>query len=64
MLKYNTDAEALLPGVPGRDLDNQEIEQCGGEQFLLSLQSGGVHLYWRDERPITQPKASKREDIK
>jgi hypothetical protein len=34
MLKYIGDG--FIPGVPARDLTDEEVEKCGGEEFLLS----------------------------
>jgi hypothetical protein len=34
-LKYN--GEGFLYGIPARDLTDEEVQQYGGEKFLLSL---------------------------
>lgn len=36
MLKYIGEGRAL-PDVPARDLTDEEVERCGGADFLLSL---------------------------
>ncbi len=34
MLKYI--GQGFLPGVPARDLSDDEVEQCGGEEALIA----------------------------
>lgn len=43
-LKYN--GLGHIVGIPARDLTPEEIEELGGEQFLLSRQNGhGGKMY-------------------
>lgn len=55
-LKYIGKQNGLMgfPGIPARDLSDDEVEKFGGEAVLLELAGG--RLYKRDKQ------AAKRED--
>lgn len=48
MLKYN--GLGYYPGVPTRDLNDEEIEKYGGEKFLLALK-----IYEKVIEPVKKP---------
>jgi hypothetical protein len=50
MLKYN--GNGVYPGVPTRDLTDDEVEEYGGEEFLLSLHPA---IYEKVEKPVKKP---------
>lgn len=50
MLKYN--GKGYYPGVPTKDLTDEEVEKYGGEEFLLSLHP---QIYEKIEKPVKKP---------
>ena len=48
MLKYN--GNGYYPGIPTRDLTDEEVEKYGGEKFLLSLK-----IYEKVTEPVKKP---------
>jgi hypothetical protein len=52
-LKY--EGNSILPGVPARDLTAEEVEQYGGEKFLI-----GTGLY----KATTPEKSDKKKEGK
>jgi hypothetical protein len=48
MLKYN--GSGYYPGIPTRDLTDEEVEKYGGEKFLLSLK-----IYEKVKEPVKKP---------
>ena len=44
-----------LPGVPARDLTDEEVEACGGEEFLLEPHP--VVMYERVVKKVGKPNA-------
>lgn len=53
MLKYN--GKGYYPGVPTRDLTDEEVEKYGGEKFLLSL-----NIY--EKEPVKKPVKEVEDD--
>ncbi len=49
MLKYN--GKGYYPGVPTRDLTDEEVEKYGGEKFLLSISP----KIYEKEKPVKKP---------
>lgn len=57
---------AAVPGIPARDLTNEEVEACGGEPFLLSLVEAEKPLYAKESarraKDAPQMEANTSED--
>ena len=57
MLKYN--GAGYYPGVPTRDLTDEEVEKYGGEEFLLSIHP---QIYEKVNKPDKKPVVLKAQE--
>lgn len=55
MLKYN--GAGYYPGIPTRDLTDEEVEKYGGEEFLLALK-----IYEKVVKPVKKPVKEVEDD--